>query len=138
MKSVRELGIFKIYMFDTGILAGQFTDGDISQFIQGNMGMYKGMLYENAAARMLQTIGREPYYYEPNTSSEIDFVLENETGIMPIEIKGGLHVRSKSFDNFIRNHGVKNAYRFSYRNVGISDDGVTKYMPLYALENCLE
>ena len=138
LKSARELGVFKIYMFDTGILAGQFSNGDITQFIQGNMGMYKGMLYENVVAQMLCKTGKDAYYYEPNTSSEIDFVIEDGMEIVPIEIKGGLHVRSKSFDNFIKNHSVKKAYRFSYKNVGISGDGVTKYIPLYALEIILK
>ena len=138
LKAHKELGIFKVYMFDSGILAGQFSDRDISQFAQGNMGMYKGMLYENVVAQMLAAIGREAYYYEPNTSSEIDFITEDETGIVPIEIKGGLHTRSKSFDNFIKNHDVKKAYRFSHKNIGISGDGITKYLPLYTFELCFD
>lgn len=136
LKSQKELGIFKIYMFDTGILTSQFSDKDISDFLQDNLGMYKGMLYENIMAQMLSFSGITSYYYEPNTSSEIDFIIETDNGITPLEVKGGLHTRSKSFNNFIKNHNSTRAYRFSSKNIGISEDGVTLYMPMYTTEIC--
>ena len=136
LKAHKELGVFKIYMFDTGILTSQFSDKDISDLLEDSLGMYKGMLYENITAQMLFYSGITPYYYEPNTSSEIDFIIETAEGITPVEVKGGLHTRSKSFNNFIKNHNSAKAYRFSVKNAGKSDDGVTLYMPIYAAEIC--
>ncbi len=138
LKAQRELGIFKIYLFDTGVLAGQFSDADISAFMQDSLGTYKGMLYENVTAVLLHGMGFTSYYYEPNTSSEIDFIIEGADGIVPIEVKGGLHTKSKAFDNFIKNHSSKKAYRFSQKNIGLGSDGVVRFMPIYTLELCLK
>ena len=134
LKAQRELGVFKVYMFDSGILAGQFSDGDIYGFLANAMGMYKGLLYENIAAQLLNAMEIDNYYYEPNTSSEIDFIIEMNGQIVPVEIKSGINTKSRSFDNFIKNHSVKNAYRFSSKNIGISEDGIIKYLPIYTME----
>ncbi len=130
----KEMGIFKVYLFDTGLLTAQFSDSAISDILQNALGMYKGVIYENAAAQILNNKNYTCYYYEPNTSSEIDFIIDYKGEIVPIEVKGGLHTRSKSFSNFIRNHNSKYAFRFSMKNAGKSDDNVTRYLPYYAME----
>ena len=137
LKAYKELSIFKIYMFDTGLLASQFSDADLHSFLDNAMGTYKGMLYENIAAQTLAVLGMPAYYYEPNTSSEIDFIIEGEDGITPLELKGGLHTRSRSFDNFIKNHGTKRAYKFSQKNIGENDNGVVRNYPVYVMEKVL-
>ena len=96
------------------------------------------MLYENVFAQIFLEQGISSFYYEPNTSSEIDFVIQTKYGITPIEIKGGLNTKSKSFNNFIQNHDTKLAIKFSKKNIGQSDDGKILYMPLYAAEIILD
>ena len=127
----RELGVFKAYMFNTGILVGQFPDSELYDFLENALGMYKGMLYENVFAQIFAEKGITNYYYEPNTSSEIDFVIQTKYGITPIEIKGGLHTRSTSFDNFIKNHNSKLAIRFSKKNISQNEDG---HLPLTTVQ----
>ena len=127
----KEPGIFKVYMFDSGILVSMFSDGDIYSFLSDTLGTYKGLLYENVFATILNCCGIKSYYYEPNTSSEIDFVVNFNGQITPIEVKSGMRTKSKSFDNFIKNHSSKHALRFSRKNIGISNDGITMYLPVY-------
>ena len=112
----------------------QFPDSIISNVLTDTLGVYKGVIYENISAQLLNSLGIKCYYYEPNTSSEIDFVIEYNGGVTPIEVKGGFHTRSTSFAKFVKNHKCADAFRFSKKNVGISDDGVTKYLPVYSME----
>lgn len=130
----KEMGIFKAYLFDTGLLVSSFSDRVINNIKENALGTYKGVVYENAAAQILNSCGYACYYYEPNTSAEIDFVLEYQGEIVPVEVKGGLHTRSTSFNSFVKNHHSKTALRFSKKNVGKSDDGIIKYLPIYSLE----
>ena len=61
-------------MFDTGLLLSQFDEAAIKKVISGEMNVYKGALYENIGAQILHNHYKKCYYYEPNTSSEIDFI----------------------------------------------------------------
>ena len=130
----KELGIFKIYYFDTGLLVSQFSDSVIESTAEDTLGTYKGVVYENITAQMLTYAGYKCYYYEPSQTSEIDFVIEYEGGITPMEVKGGIRVQSRSFDNFIKNHHSRHALRVSKKNTGVSEDGIVRYIPHYGLE----
>ena len=132
LEAYRELPIFKIYMFDTGLLISQFDEAVISKIYTGDVKVFKGALYENMAAQILRSKGKAMYYYEPNSSSEIDFITYSENEIVPIEIKGGIHTRSTSFVKFTQQYHSKIAYRFSEKNMGKSMDGI-RYDPLYLL-----
>lgn len=134
LEAYKELGVFKVYSFDTGILVSQFDDADTYGFLTDSVGMYKGALCENYMAIVFERQGINNYYYEPNTSSEIDFIINYNGNTTPIEVKSGIRTKSKSFDNFIANHNSASAFRFSRKNIGVSEDGITKYIPLYAAE----
>lgn len=134
----KEMGIFKVYLFDTGLLVSSFSDRTISDIRQNVLGTYKGVVYENMAAQILNHFKYKCYYYEPNTSAEIDFVIEYDGGIVPVEVKSGLHTRSTSFDNFVRKHKSEKAFRFSKKNAGRSGDGIEWYLPVYSMEWVLE
>lgn len=76
-------------MGDTGLLMSQFEEGDIKTFLQGDLGIYKGTLYENITAQILQRLQKKCYYYEPSQTSEIDFIIYYDGEITPIEVKEG-------------------------------------------------
>ena len=137
MKEV-ELSVFKVYMADTGLLISQFSNGDIQKIARGELGIYKGALYENIAAQIFKRNGKHCYYFEPSQTTEIDFIIEFEGEITPIEVKAGKHTASIAFSNFVKKYQPAHAYRFSQKNVGISSDGFIQYLPLYLLEILLE
>lgn len=134
LKAQIELAIFKIYMNDTGLFISQMEDGDIRKIILGDLGIYKGVLYENITAQIFKQYQKSCYYYEPSQESEIDFLIEFEGELTPIEVKSSKHTRSKSFNNYVAKYQPKKAFRFSSKNVGISSDGSQVYVPLYLLE----
>lgn len=137
LKAQIELAIFKIYMNDTGLFISQLEDGDIRKIIVDDLGIYKGVLYENITAQIFKQYQKSCYYYEPSQESEIDFLIEFEGELTPIEVKSSKHTRSKSFNNYVAKYQPKKAFRFSSKNVGISTDGSQVYVPLYLLETIL-
>lgn len=133
----KESAVFKVYMADTGLLVSQFDESVVKELLNGNLGVFKGALYENIAAQILSMHERELYYFEPNTSSEIDFIIYYQGEICPLEIKAGRNTVSKSFTNFVEKYNSQYAFRLSQKNIGTSKEKVS-YVPLYMLEMLLD
>lgn len=133
----KESAVFKVYMADTGLLVSQFDESVIKELLNGNLGVFKGALYENIAAQILGMHERELYYFEPNTSSEIDFIIYYKGEICPLEIKAGRNTVSKSFTNFVDKYNSPYAFRLSQKNIGTNKENVS-YVPLYMLEMLLD
>lgn len=133
----KESAVFKVYMADTGLLVSQFDESIIKELLSGNLGVFKGALYENIAAQILGMHERELYYFEPNTSSEIDFIIYYQGEICPLEIKAGRNTVSKSFTNFVEKYNSQYAFRLSQKNIGTSKEKVS-YVPLYMLDMLLD
>lgn len=138
LASAVELPIFKVYMADVGLFISQLEDGEIQKIISGDLGIFKGALYENMAAQIFQRKHKKCYYFEPSQTTEIDFIIEYEGEITPIEIKADLNTASKSFKNFVEKYKPIHAFRFSQKNIGIAKEGNIVYLPLYLLEILLE
>ena len=132
LEAYEELGIFKVYSFDTGLLLSNFDDAIISKALDNALGIYKGALYENITNQILSMNGYKHFYFEPNTSSEIDFITYYKGEITPIEVKVGLHTKSTSFNSFVDRYNCKYAFRFSQKNIS-KDSNNIMYMPYYLI-----
>ena len=100
-----------------------------TKIISGDLGIFKGALYENMAAQIFQRKHKKCYYFEPSQTTEIDFIIEYEGEITPIDIKAGLNTASKSFKNFVEKYKPIHAFRFSQKNIGIAKEGNIVYLP---------
>lgn len=129
----KELNIFKVYMADTGLLVSQFDEAVIKAFISGNLGHFKGALYENVIAQILHSKKKDSYYFEPSQSQEIDFIIYYQGNVTPIEVKSSRNTVSTSFHNFIKTYKPSFAFKFSQKNIGENFQNVC-YYPLYTLE----
>ena len=129
----KEPNIFKVYMADTGLLVSQFDEAVIKAFISGNLGHFKGALYENVIAQILHSKKKDSYYFEPSQSQEIDFVIYYQGNVTPIEVKSSRNTVSTSFHNFIKTYKPSFAFKFSQKNIGENSQNVC-YYPLYTLE----
>ena len=90
---------------------------------------FKGPLSENYVLQQLRgQFEVEPRYYS-DKNSEIDFVLQYGTEIIPIEVKGGEDKSAPSFKRYVVNHRPQYAIRFSKR--GYRKDGNITNLPLY-------
>ncbi|WP_295750194.1 AAA family ATPase [uncultured Holdemanella sp.] len=129
-----ELPIFKIYMADIGLFVSQLEDGDIRELLLGEMGIYKGALYESVVAQIFRKKKKKCYYFEPSQNSEIDFIIEYNGYISPVEVKSSRNTVSKSFQNYIQKYNPKYSFRFSQKNFGYDSEKNIYYIPFYAIE----
>lgn len=124
---------FKVYMVDTGLLCSKF---DISANVVLNsphsFDGFKGALAENYIMQMLVTNGFSPFYWESGGKAELDFVFQDKQGnIIPLEVKSGTNVRTKSLKKFIEAYAPAFSIRVSAKNFGFENN--IKSIPLYAL-----
>ena len=118
-------------MNDIGLLAAKSNNSHIS-ILGRTMGeTAKGAMTENYVAQELRANGIRTYYWENDNKAEIDFVIQLENVIIPIEARSWENTRSKSLDVFRKRYGIANAIRISARNFGFTN-GI-KSVPLYAL-----
>ena len=123
-----KLDQFKLFLFDTGLL--KYMAGiDNSAILLKTDYQFKGPLTENYVLQQLRgQFEVEPRYYA-DKNSEIDFVLQYGTEIIPVEAKGGEDKSAPSFKRYIAQNQPKHALRFSRR--GYRKDGAITNLPLY-------
>ena len=121
---------FKLYLSDIGILVNmlQVKYNDI---ILDNLLQYKGIISENYVATQLVAKNIPLMYWESGNQAEIDFILYNNDGIIPIEVKANDNVGSQSLNVYIKRYQPKYAIRISTKNFGFSNNNI-KSIPLYA------
>ena len=123
-----KLDQFKLFLFDTGLL--KYMAGiDNSAILLKTDYQFKGPLTENYVLQQFRgQFEVEPRYYA-DKNSEIDFVLQYGTEIIPVEAKGGEDKSAPSFKRYIAQNQPKHALRFSRR--GYRKDGAITNLPLY-------
>lgn len=121
---------FKLYMSDVGILLNmlQIKYKDV---ILDNLLIYKGIIAENYVATQLVANNNCLIYWESANKAEIDFVLYNNDGIIPVEVKANDNVGSKSLSVYMKRYAPKYAIRISTKNFGYANN--IKSVPLYAV-----
>ena len=121
--------VFKVYMRDTGLLMAMLEEGSQTDIIDGNLGIYKGAIYENIIADIFGKAGKKLYYFEQNSKIEIDFFIRYKKQATAIEVKSADNTKAKSMMSIINNFSVKQGIMLSTKNVG-GNDTVSNY-PLY-------
>ena len=123
-----KLDQFKLFVFDTGLLK-HMAGIDNSAILLKSDYQFKGPLTENYILQQLRgQFDVEPRYYS-DKNSEIDFVLQYCTEIIPVEAKGGEDKSAPSFKRYISEHHPAHAIRYSKR--GYRKDGEITNLPLY-------
>lgn len=85
----RSRNLFKLFQNDIGLLACQYADGIQVRIISGDKNINFGSVYENAVAQELVAHGIVPYYYNSKKRGELDFVIELDGKVLPLEVKSG-------------------------------------------------
>lgn len=120
--------VFKVYMRDTGLLMAMLEDGSQEEIIDGNLGIYKGAIYENIVADILTKNDKKLYYFEHNSTLELDFLIRYDKKETAIEVKSSENTKSKSLKTAIDKYNI-NAIKLSTKNIGYTDK-VINY-PIY-------
>lgn len=123
-----KLDQFKLFVFDTGLLK-HMAGVDNSAILLKSDYQFKGPLTENYVLQQLRgQFEVEPRYFS-DKNSEIDFVLQYGTEIIPVEAKGGEDKSAPSFKRYVAQRQPEYALRFSKR--GYRQDGGITNLPLY-------
>ena len=120
---------FKVYMRDTGLLVAMLDEGTQEDIIDGNLGIYKGAIYENIIGDILAKKGKKLYYFEYNSTLEVDFFIRYERVITAIEVKSSGNSKSKSLETLMEKYGVKKGIKLAPSNYG--KKGEIDIFPIY-------
>lgn len=126
--------LFKLFSNDVGLLACQYAAGFQLQIVTGQLNVNFGAIFENFAAQQLKANGFELHYFNSKKQGELDFVVECDGKVIPLEIKSGKdYKRHNALGNVLNNdeYDIETALVFSLGNV--ERKGEIRYLPIYML-----
>ena len=120
---------FKLYFFDVGLLGA--TSGIApATFLNYDFGSYQGYVAENFVAQELRAAGDKTLFCWQGRTAEVEFLLEREGEVVPVEVKSGWVTQSKSLKVYMERYRPPRAYILSANN--ISRRNIVRHLPLYA------
>ena len=128
----RSRNLFKLFQNDIGLLACQYAEGIQLRIIKGDKDINFGSVYENAVAQELVAHDIIPYYYNNKKRGELDFVIEWNGKILPIEIKSGKDYEThRALSNIMdcKEYDLPEAIVFNNENLRVT--GKIVYAPVY-------
>ena len=131
LAAFRDISAFKLYLSDVGLLTA-FANIPAENMIRNELSdLFRGALAENYVAQALRTGGYPLYYWTSEApAAELDFVLQKEGKIIPVEVKSGTNTHARSLKHFQNLYQPEMAIRLSEKNFGF-EEGVFA-VPLYA------
>lgn len=135
LKFYEDMSSFKLFLLDCGLL-GALSETPPEQILIGDnvFEEYKGAFTENYVLQQLKSLPRTFVYYYSNDNStlEIDFVVQHDTHIIPIEVKAEENLRAKSLRQFVIDNPGLHGVRFSMSDYR-EQDWLTN-VPLWAVK----
>ncbi len=121
---------FKLFFSDVGLLMRR-SNYVISPEVINNDKIYLGIVMENYFATILAYNGLDLICYKRRTT-EIDFLIQDNTEVIPIEVKSGNNTQAKSLREYINSNNPKKAYKFSRNNFSLNE--IYYNCPVYSFE----
>lgn len=122
--------VFKLYMQDSGLFVAMLDEGAAFKILSGELGFYKGAIFENIVADCFSKQDRRLFYFHKDSGLEIDFVtmVGGETALIEVKATTG---NTKSSDTVLKNpqYEVDVCYKLSESNVGVAGKKIT--LPYY-------
>ena len=131
LENYRDIDAFKIYVSDMGLLCAKkdVAANDILYMVD-ELNDFKGGMTENYANVQLLINGYNTYYWQSERGAEIDFVIQRECKLIPVEVKSADNTRAKSLKVYMDTFSPEYAIKLSSKNFGFEDN--KKIVPLYA------
>ena len=138
LKSYEDFGIFKLFMFDIGLLCA--ISGVSEKIILEKNAIFKefkGKLTEQFVLQEMLTAGIKPFYWSViNSQAEIDFIIQKDNEIFPIEVKSSTNLQAKSLKVYKEKFQPKKSLRISQANYKSEKNTVD--LPLYLTAVCFD
>lgn len=128
LKGYIKENFFKLLLFDVGIL-GAMSEISPKHILRQDYGSYKGYFAENYLAQELLAQGRDTLFSWQDKKSEIEFVLEIDGEIVPIEVKSGKATKSKSLQQFAEKY--HSPYQVIFSAKPLDRKRTVRHYPLY-------
>ncbi len=131
LENYRDIDAFKIYVSDMGLLCAKkdLAASDIL-YMTDELNDFKGGMVENYVQVQLTANGYRTYYWESDRGAEIDFVIQREGQLIPIEVKSADNTKAKSLQVYMKNYQPAYAVKLSAKNFGTAENKLI--IPLYA------
>lgn len=131
LENYRDIDAFKIYVSDLGLLCAKkdLMANDILYMVE-EINDFKGGMAENYVNVQLTINGYRTYYWESERGAEVDFIIQRDGNLIPIEVKSADNTRAKSLKVYIETYHPEYAIKLSTKNFGFEDG--KKTVPLYA------
>ena len=123
--------LFKAYLFDVGLL-GALSDLPPKTILDYDYGSYKGYFAENFVAQEISCATSKPLHSWKESRSEVEFLLEIDGEIVPVEVKSGRATKARSLKAFVEKYSSKLGIIMSAENIEIGTH--THRYPLYLAE----
>lgn len=128
----KQSNLFRLFSSDIGLLTSQYPAQTKFELMNNNAEVNNGAHFENIVAQQLVANGLEPYFFKKKNIGEIDFVVEMDGKVVPIEVKSGKAYKThKALDNLLNvsEYHIEKAYVFCVGNV--ETKGAITYLPIY-------
>ena len=131
LENYKDIDAFKIYVSDLGLLCAKkdLAANDILYMVE-DINDFKGGMTENYVNVQLSINGHRTYYWKSERGAEIDFVIQREGKLVPIEVKSADNTRAKSLRIYMDKYKPEYAIKLSAKNFRFED--CKKTVPLYA------
>ena len=126
--------LFKLFLNDVGLLTSTYGVGTIKRILASDKNVNYGAIYENFVAQELHAHEHLGFYYKSKKFGEIDFVIEDDGEILPIEVKSGKsYTRHSALDNVMssKNYAIREAYVFTNENLSHANIATTEWKNKY-------
>ena len=131
LENYRDIDTFKIYVSDPGLLCAKkaLAANDILYMVD-EINDFKGGMAENYVNVQLTINGYDTYYWMSERGAEVDFIIQRDGRLIPIEVKSADNTRAKSLRVYMETYKPDYAIKLSAKNFGFEDG--KKTVPLYA------
>lgn len=124
--------LFKLFMSDVGLLASEYSQGIQLKIISGDDKLNYGAIFENYIAQELTACEHDLYYYNNKKRGELDFLIEYDGEVLPIEVKSGKDYKVHRALSNIMDCGEFNLNRaLIFNNSNLKVEGKLTYAPIY-------
>jgi predicted AAA+ superfamily ATPase len=125
---------FKLYLFDVGLL-GALAEIPPAVFLQYGFGSYQGWVAENVVAQELSASGVSHLHCWTGKTAEVEFLIQKDIEVIPIEVKSGSKTHSKSLSLFEQRFTPPFSVVFSSRNSQRTHNRL--FIPIYAVGSAM-
>lgn len=124
--------LFKLFLSDVGMLSTIYGRTMILKTLRGDSDINFGAAYENFVAQELNAHGYKGYYFNSKKQGEVDFLIEYEDKVLPIEVKSGKSYKKHSaLSNILSNKAYSINQGIVLCNDNVQKEGNIYYLPIY-------